>query len=96
MVSLASVYLMQDHPDLYDVDQALALAERACKATGYKDPTAMEILAAVYRVVEQYDDAVSTATIAMKLALEPKNQPLIRQVRKRLDLCKQLQAKNSE
>src|SRR6185503_6159643 len=41
--------------------EAIALAEEACQATGYREPQVLNTLAAAYAEAHQYDEAVRTA-----------------------------------
>jgi tetratricopeptide (TPR) repeat protein len=51
--------------------EAVELAERAVKASGGKDPTALDTLAAAYAEAGRFPEAVKTARQALALAPEP-------------------------
>jgi tetratricopeptide (TPR) repeat protein len=65
---------------------ALELAQNLCKITQYKQPLALDSLAAAYAEVGNFDDAVSTSKKAFKLALEQGPEELVQGLKKRLQL----------
>ena len=85
LLGLASIHII-DRPELYDVDQAVALAKKACDVTGHKDPAAMEILAGVYVAAGRLDDAVITARNALEVARRAGDQDLVDRLRENLEL----------
>jgi spermidine synthase len=56
--------------------EAVHWARRACQATRFRDPAAMETLAAAHAAARQYREAVDTARQARELALTQGNAPL--------------------
>ncbi|MGB2929871.1 MAG: hypothetical protein WBB70_13245, partial [Desulfobacterales bacterium] len=66
--------------------EAVRLAQRLCKITQYQQPLALDSLAAAYAEVGSFDDAVSTAKKAFKLALEQGPEELVQGLKKRLQL----------
>jgi hypothetical protein len=95
-LGLASIHIIEGQPELYDVDEALALAKRACDVTGHKDPAAMEILAGVYVAAGRLGDAVITTRDALELALATGDRDSADRTRKMLDLYEKLQADERE
>jgi tetratricopeptide (TPR) repeat protein len=65
---------------------AVALAEAACRRTGYRRPGFLDTLAAAYANVGRFDEAVRTAERALNLANAAGQKPLARQIQQRLDL----------
>jgi len=65
---------------------ALKLAQSLCKITQYKQPLALDSLAAAYAEVGNFDDSVSTAKKAFKLALDQGPEELVQGLKKRLQL----------
>lgn len=47
--------------------EAVALAERACRNTGFKDPSCLDTLAAAYASVGRFTDAIATSQRALEL-----------------------------
>jgi len=94
MLELASIHLMSDRPELYDLDRALALAERACKLTRHRDPIALKTLAGAYALSRRFDDAVSTATSALERALATGDREVAEGARKMLGVYEKLRAES--
>jgi len=67
-------------------EDALKFAQSLCKITQYKQPLALDSLAAAYAEVGSFDDAVSTAKKAFKLALDLGPEELAQGLEKRLQL----------
>ena len=86
LLGLASIHMINGHPDLYDVNKAIALAERACEIREYKDAASLEILAGMYVVGGRLDEAVSTTRRALDIARRDRNQDLVERLQKNLDL----------
>ncbi|MHC4402319.1 MAG: tetratricopeptide repeat protein [Planctomycetota bacterium] len=93
LLGLASIRIRDDQPELYNVDEALALAKKACDVTGHEHPAAMEILAAVYVAAGQLGDAVRTAKSALELARGAGDQDLADRIQKKLDLYERARAR---
>lgn len=94
MLELAAIRMRFDRPDLCDLDQAIALAEKACDVTHHKDPLALKTLAGAYAFARRFDDAVSTARNALELALAAGDLELANASRKLLNVYEKLQAEN--
>ena len=68
-------------------EEAVKLAEQACNATGYRILPLLDTLAAAYAESGRFDDAVRTAGRLLGM-LDPKQEPVIKAARRRLDLYK--------
>lgn len=81
-------WILASHPDkeFRNGEEAVRLAQRLCKITQYQQPLALDSLAAAYAEVGSFDDAVSTAKKAFKLALEQGPEELVQGLKKRLQL----------
>jgi tetratricopeptide (TPR) repeat protein len=66
-------------------DRAIALAERACRLTGYRNPTLLNTLAAAYASAGRFDRAADTAESALERASAGENRDLEEDIRKRLE-----------
>ena len=96
LLALASIHITDGQPKLYDVDQALAFAKRACDATGHKDPAALEILAGVYVAAGRLRDAMITTRNALEITLATGDRDSADRIRKTLDIYERLQADERE
>jgi tetratricopeptide (TPR) repeat protein len=96
LLGLASIHVMVDRPELYDLDAALAHAEKACELTRRQDPDALKTLAAVYAVARRFDDAVNTAKSALEIARAAGDRRLADRIQKMLKVYEQLQAGKRE
>ncbi len=67
--NLAWLRATDARPELRDGAEAVRLAERACEATGFKQPMLVGTLAAAYAEAGQFEKAVQTARQAHDLAL---------------------------
>jgi tetratricopeptide (TPR) repeat protein len=83
-------WLLATCPDdrVRDGREALAMAEKACAATGQKDPVCLRTLAAAYAEAGRWSEAVATATRALKLA-EPHSATLAEEIRQHLGRYRQ-------
>ena len=96
MLELAAIRMRFDRPDLCDLDQAIALAEKACDVTHHKDPLALKTLAGAYAFARRFDDAVSAARSALELALAAGDRELANASRKLLSVYEKLQAESQK
>jgi len=83
--------ILSTHPDpkIRDSSEAIALAERAAKLTGYQSAPILDTLAAAYAAAGRFEQAVATAEAALELASAAKADKLVIQLRKQLQLYKQ-------
>ncbi len=81
-------WLLATSPDaaLRDGEEARRLAEHACQATRFRDPQALDVLAAAYAEAGQFDQAVKTAGRARAIAQRARQGELTRQIEGRLSL----------
>jgi Flp pilus assembly protein TadD len=70
-------------------EEALVLASRAAEMTKYKDPAILELLASAYAAAGRFDDAVKAAEASLKYAHAAKNESLIAEISRKLELYKQ-------
>lgn len=63
-----------------EVREAVRLAARAARLTGWKDPMALETLAAAYAADRRYDDAVETEQRAIEVVSASGDQRLLPQM----------------
>ena len=91
LLDLASIRILVDRPELYDVDDALSLAKKACAVTRRQDPLALKTLAGVYAVAGQFSDAVFTARNALQVALATGDRDSADRIRKMLAVYERLQ-----
>ncbi|HWI60002.1 MAG TPA: tetratricopeptide repeat protein, partial [Bacillota bacterium] len=74
--NLAWVLAANPDPSLRNGVEAIALAERACRLTGRKEAIYLGTLAAAYAEAGRFDEAVSTAEEARRLALAAGQQEI--------------------
>jgi len=67
-------------------EEAVRLAEQLCRLTQYKQPLALDALAAAYAETGRFDEAVLIAKKALKLALDNGPEELAAGLKKRLEL----------
>lgn len=62
-------YILAAHPDrsFRDENEALRVAEAACRQTGFQDPRFLDTLAVAYAAAGQFDKAIATARQAIRL-----------------------------
>ncbi|MGA2070259.1 MAG: tetratricopeptide repeat protein [Sedimentisphaerales bacterium] len=75
--NLAWILATSPDPNIRNPSEAIGLAQEACNAVKFKDPTALDTLAAAYASKGRFADAVETATKAINLA-EDVNQPQLK------------------
>jgi len=74
----------------YDRNEAITLAEKAVKLTKYQDAAMLDTLAVAYAAAGQSEKAVATGEKALQIASADPNKQLADQIRKRLELYKQV------
>ncbi len=67
-------------------EEAIKLAEKLCRITGYNQPLALDALATAYAETGKFDAAVLTAKKGLKLALLSGPKELVLGLKKRLNL----------
>ena len=78
------------HPDTKkrNVSQAINLAERAVRLTGYQDPEMLETLAAAYAADGRFAIAASTAQKGLELASAAHAEELVQRLQKKMSFYK--------
>ena len=66
--------------------EAVVLAERAVKLTGGREPAVLDTLGAAYAEAGRFPDAVKAVRVAMAVAVELKQQPLVEALKSRIAL----------
>ncbi|MHC4738210.1 MAG: tetratricopeptide repeat protein [Planctomycetota bacterium] len=88
MNNLARLSITHKKAGFYNPNQALKLAERACKLTNYNRPDFLDTLAAAYAETGRFEKAVDTAQKALKLALSSGQAKLAEKIKNSLSLYK--------
>ena len=88
MNNLAWLQATHKQAKFYNPDEAIRLAERACKITNYEKPEVLDTLAAAYAATGRFDQAIETAEKALESAQSSGQIELLNQIRKRLQLYK--------
>jgi len=91
LIELASIRATSDKAGLRDGQEAIELATRACRLTGYQDPAPLAALAQAYAVMERFRDAESTAERAIRAAEAAGNERMANAMRQALESYRQHQ-----
>jgi Flp pilus assembly protein TadD len=86
--NLAWVLATNPDDELRNGAEAVRLAERACEITHYGRPLFIGTLAAAYAEVGRFDDAITSAQKALRVALEQGQNNLVAETEKLLELYK--------
>jgi len=86
--NLAWVMATADDSNVKNPAAAVKFAEKACNLTGYKEPNFLDTLAAAYAAAGRFDQAVSAAEKALRLAQSAGKDKLASDIKSRLDLYK--------
>ena len=86
---LAWLRATNPEPEVRDANEAVTLAERAAILSKYKNVEVPNTLAAAYAAAGQFDDAVTTAQLALSAASDPNDNELADQIAERLELYRQ-------
>jgi tetratricopeptide (TPR) repeat protein len=86
LLGLASVRAKSRSPRLRNGAEAVDLATKACKLTGYQYPEALDVLAAAYAETGQFEDAALAARRALEIAQALGQKELADAIRQRLEL----------
>lgn len=84
--SLAWLLATSRDPRVRDAAEAVRLAERACKATDFREPTFLNTLAAAYAEAGRFDEAIQTLRKVIPHASATQNQELVNDLERRLEL----------
>lgn len=88
---LARVLLTVPNRKLQDIDEALSLAQRACRISQDKNPRCLDTLAAAYASHGRFEEATKTAQKAYNLALSLNLNTLAQDIKKRWEMYKKMQ-----
>ena len=91
LAGLAWIRATASDRSLRDAAEAIRLAERADTATGHRDVTAVDALAAAYASAGRYEEAVRLARIGLELATSAGQLAVAAQFRQRLELYQRRQ-----
>jgi tetratricopeptide (TPR) repeat protein len=80
----ASLLATAEPPNGGDPGRAVALAERACQLTGYRDAGYLDTLAISYAAADRFDEALKTGRNALQLARSAGQAGLAREIEARL------------
>ncbi len=89
LLALAVIRCMPQLADFYNPQEAIPLAEKACRMTDRKVPDVLKILASVYSAAGRNRDALATATEALQTARAQGDESLARQIEKDLAVFQQ-------
>jgi len=82
---LATIMIRARNSQLYNQQQALALATKACELTEYQDPAVVIVLSEVFAAVGAKEDAISSATAALRMAEAAGDTELENTIRTKLE-----------
>jgi tetratricopeptide (TPR) repeat protein len=86
--NLSRLLVAVEDPSIHNRGEAVKLAEKACKLTGYKDAGALDTLAIAYSASSRFSEAVRTAEMAITLAEATGQKETAEEIQKRLELYK--------
>ena len=86
--NLAWAKVSGEDESLYDPNEALRLARRACELTNFKEPTLLDTLAVAYSAIKKFPEAVKTDEKVIELAQAANQKQLADDIQKRLELYK--------
>lgn len=75
-------------PNVVDPNSVIILAECVAELTQYKNATVLDTLATAYASAGNYDQAIKTSQMAIKIALISQDEELANSIKKRLELFK--------
>ncbi|UCC22032.1 MAG: sulfatase-like hydrolase/transferase, partial [Planctomycetota bacterium] len=86
---MAKLKAVHQTEDIHKPDEAVQLAQLACRLTGYNDPGMLDTLGIAFAAAKRFPEAIETAQKALYLSqLTGQDQPLADEIRKRLQLYK--------
>jgi tetratricopeptide (TPR) repeat protein len=89
MIALAWIFATSADANFRDAAKAVSLAEHACELTGNRDAGYLSTLGAAYAEAGRFAKAEAALRIALKLASATRQDPLVAQIQKELELCKE-------
>ena len=96
MLGIAALCIADTRATSARINEALALAKKACDLTGDRDLQALRILAGVYAVAGQLEEAAKTTRSAMEVATAAGDQHSVRQLQDMLELYDKVRAKRRQ
>jgi arylsulfatase A-like enzyme len=84
--NLAWIKATHQDPDISNPEEAVQLALRACKLTGYNRPDVLDTLAVAYAAAGRFGEAIETAAKAISLAEATNQAQLAEQIQNHLEL----------
>ena len=88
LLQLAELLAFHDDPQLRDPDEAVRLAERACRLPENVAPASLMLLGQLYGEVNRFQDAADTADRAIRLARAVNDSRLVSQLQRQAILYK--------
>jgi tetratricopeptide (TPR) repeat protein/mono/diheme cytochrome c family protein len=85
LVDLAWILATSDRADVRAPHEAVGLAQRVAELTHHQNPTVLDTLGVAYLAAGQPEEALSTARVALELALAAGAQDLANGIRERMD-----------
>jgi tetratricopeptide (TPR) repeat protein len=85
---LARILAVAEDADVHNPTDAVKFAQRACELTKYKQPEKLDTLAAAYAAAGNFAEAIKTADKALELAQSSRQDKLVEQIQKHLQLYK--------
>jgi tetratricopeptide (TPR) repeat protein len=83
-------WLLATAPDISvrDANKAIEIAQQACKLTEYKDAAILDTLAAAFAASGRFNDAITTAQQAVRIAKAHSQENLISEIQNHIELYK--------
>ncbi len=86
--NLAWILATSANETIRNADEAVILAERACKLVDYKNASTLDTLAAAYAAAGRFPEAVATGQKALRLAISSGEKEVAENIRSNLELYK--------
>jgi Flp pilus assembly protein TadD len=90
--NLAWILATSRNETIRNADEAVILAERACKLVDYENASMLDTLAAAYAAAGRFPEAVATGQKALRLAVSSGEKEVAENIRSNLELYKANQA----
>jgi len=92
LLGVASLFVADEQGEWSDAKEAIAFARKACEVTKRKDIDSLRIMAGVYAVVGQFDEASRAARDAIEVAQAAGDRQSADRIQGMLKLYEQLRA----
>lgn len=86
--NLAWVKATHKSEKLLNPDEAVQLAQKACKLTGYEDPNFLDTLGVAYAAAGKFNKAVETAEKAIEIYTASEQEKMAEDIQKRVEMYK--------